>query len=460
MQLTQKQETQLMRLLLFMLPFGIINAYLLNLALPQIAKTFEITPAVSSLVVTISGIISAVGALIYGKLADSLGIKKIVTFGTILFAIGSIICFLAPTYAILIAGRIVQAIGVSVIPTIGMLTPTRFIAPERRGKALGTLASVMAISGMIGPVLAGILIGFLHWRFLFLFPILLLIALPFVRKWFPDENPQQSIKINTVGASLLVATVICVMQAITFVNWILLVSGLVCLVVFIIQNRRSAQPFLPHHLFTTKSYRHGIYMGIINTAANFTVFLITPLLLTHIYGLTASLIGLVLLPGALLSALLGKYGGMLADRNGTRSVLKLGTLLMGIGFLALSTVVGMPVWMIAICLLFVEVAYIFMQPALANWISQNLPSEHTGIGMGVYNLCNFLAIALCGTLSAKSLEWSSLLVLNPVVSLPAAGVYSNLYIGFFFLAVINLLFVYRLGGNRHSATLKPERVSS
>lgn len=163
MNLTIAQETKIVRLLCFIVPFAIMNSYMLNVALPDIASDFKITSSLVGWVVTISGILSAIGALVYGKLSDHFGVKNLVTFGIILFSLGSILCFFAPNYPLLLGGRIIQGIGVSSIPSLAMLIPIRYIASERRGKSMGTIAATMAISGVIGPTLGGILTGFFHW---------------------------------------------------------------------------------------------------------------------------------------------------------------------------------------------------------------------------------------------------------------------------------------------------------
>lgn len=90
MNLSILQENRIIRLLCFIVPFAVMNGVMLNIALPNIAIEFRITPSAASCVVTVSGILSALGAVIYGKLADHFGIKNLATFGVLMFSIGSI----------------------------------------------------------------------------------------------------------------------------------------------------------------------------------------------------------------------------------------------------------------------------------------------------------------------------------------------------------------------------------
>jgi DHA2 family metal-tetracycline-proton antiporter-like MFS transporter len=442
MNLSIAEETRITRLLCFIVPFAIINSYMLNVALPDISREFGISPSTSSWVITISGIISAIGSLIYGKLADYHGVRRLATFGVILFSIGSLLCFLAPNFPLLLTGRIIQGIGVSSIPSLAMTIPVRFIAQERRGKSLGQVASMMALAGIIGPILGGIVTGF-HWRYLFLFSLTIIIALPFIHKWLPNEVPKQKENIDIFSAGLIVAFIVSLMQSVTLLNLWLLFLSFGFFLAFFMRQSKSKNPFIPLFLFRQATYRHGILMGALNTATNFGVFLVTPLFLSEIFGLKGYFIGLLMAPAAAVSALFGKYGGSLMDRKGNRYVLTTAFFLLSIGFLSLSTFAGYTSWTISIFLIFTEVGYIFMQPSISKLVSSHLPKEHSGIGMGVYGLSNFLTIAIFGTIITKAIEYTEVPSLNPLVMTGETSIYNNLYLLFFLLTLSNLILLYQ-----------------
>lgn len=215
--------------------------------------------------------------------------------------------------------------------------------------------------------------------------MVVVITLPFIRKWLPNDNPQTAGKIDVTGAGLLIASIICLMQAITLLNLWFFISALCFFIIFLTQQKKSDHPFIPFQLFRNTLYRYGLLMGALNTITNFGVFLVTPLFLSQVYGLKGYWISLLLVPGAIVAALVGKYGGSLADKKGHQYILTISILLLSSGFLSLSTVAGYTPWYISIGLIITEVGYIFMQPALANWVSTNLSRENSGIGMGVYN---------------------------------------------------------------------------
>ncbi|MFD0588945.1 MFS transporter [Paenibacillus sp. GCM10027627] len=443
------KQNRIVLLFCCMAPFAIMNSYMLNLALPEMAAYFGVNTSTAGWLITMSGIISALGAPIYGKLADIYGVKKLAIFGVILFSAGSAICMVSPSFPLLMVGRVIQGIGVSSIPSLAMLVPVFYVDAERRGKALGTMASTMALAGAVGPVVGGVITGYLHWRFMFLFSVLVLVMLPLIMRWLPDQGAKKSEKMDFPGAGLLAASVTGLMLSVTLLNPLLLIGSLIGFVIFVIREKKAKNPFVPLPLFRSSSYRFGLLVGGLNTVMNFGVFLITPLLLSKAYGLEGQWIGLLMAPGAVVAAVLGKYGGKLADRKGNHYVLRIAAILLGIGFLSLSTLAGYAYWGVSLSLILTQAGYILMQPATANWVSASLDREHAGIGMGVYSLSNFLSIALSGAAMTKLVEFDALPLVNPIAgSMDQSSIYSNLYLLFFVLALFNLYFAYKMKRKR------------
>lgn len=137
----QKNKGELLLgLLVFTLIISVMNATMFNIVLPDIGKQFQISSSQASWIITGYMIVYAIGSVTYGKLTDRYSLKNLLTFGLLLFAIGSVIGLVASEYWMVIVGRIVQAAGASVIPAISMIVPVRYFTSDRRGRALGTVA--------------------------------------------------------------------------------------------------------------------------------------------------------------------------------------------------------------------------------------------------------------------------------------------------------------------------------
>ncbi|WP_175615783.1 MFS transporter [Piscibacillus halophilus] len=437
------QERRLIRLLCIMIPFSAMNIMMFNVALSDISEELNVSLSSTSWVVTIFGIVYAIGALVYGKLADVYGIRILALFGVTAFSIGSVIGLISQDFYVLIVSRLLQGIGASSIPTLSMLIPVRFVQKERRGRALGIVASILALSSALGPIIGGFIVGAWHWKVLFLFSLAIVFTLPLVYKWVPKENLKKTEQFNYTGVGLLIITIVCFMLSITLLNLMFLLISLCTLLVFIIQQNKSLIPLIPLRLFRNHDYRRGLIMGGINAAVNFGVLLITPLLFSQAYHLNETWVGLLLFPGAISAAFLGYVGGKLIDYKGNRFVMSFAISFISVGLIGLSTISGYSAIGVSFFLIFTSAGYIFMQPTLVNWVSSTLKSYESGVGMGVYSLNNFLSTAISGAIASTMLDHISQVPINPLGVHGVSGVYSNVYFFLFILTLMNLFLLYQ-----------------
>ncbi|MDR6880411.1 putative MFS family arabinose efflux permease [Bacillus sp. 3255] len=204
----------LLGILVFTLIISVMNATMFNVVLPAISKQFQLSPSQASWIITGYMIVYAIGSVTYGKLTDRYSLKNLLTFGLLLFAIGSVVGLVAIQYWMVIVGRIVQAAGASVIPAVAMIVPVRYFSPERRGRALGTVAIGYALGLALGPIIAGVVSSTWNWRALFVISLLSLLTLPMYRKYLDDEKGVAR-KMDFIGGSLLAGTVAVLLLALT-----------------------------------------------------------------------------------------------------------------------------------------------------------------------------------------------------------------------------------------------------
>lgn len=202
--------------------------------------------------------------------------------------------------------------------------------------------------------------------------------------------------------------------AINLLNVSLLAASAGLAILFVLRQKRTANPFIPPELFRSRAYRTGLAAGFLNASVNFGVLLLTPILLGEVFRLDAGRIGLLMFPGAAASSLAGLYGGRMIDRKGASVVLLAAAALTGSGLLFLSSLAGRAAWGIASALAFTCSGYILAQPALAKAVSVTLAEGRTGIGMGVYSLSNFMSTALAGIAVTKALEAGGGVAFNPL----------------------------------------------
>lgn len=136
-EVTQQTGEKLLRILVFTLTLSVMGATMFNIVLPQISEAFDLTIAQVSWVISAYGLIYAIGTVTYGKLADTYKLKNLLTFGLLLFALGSLIGVASQEFWMMLVGRCIQAVGAAAIPATAMLISVRYFPPERRGSAIG-----------------------------------------------------------------------------------------------------------------------------------------------------------------------------------------------------------------------------------------------------------------------------------------------------------------------------------
>ncbi|MHA7966550.1 MFS transporter [Paenibacillus sp. CAU 1782] len=391
-----------------LLLFSVMNVTVFNIALPDISRDLQISSSLAGWVSTGYAMVYAIGALLYGKLADIFPLKRLMTIGILIFAAGSLIGFLSQGYVWLLVGRIVQSAGASSIPALAMMIPARYFAPDKRGAVMGLIASFIALSSGIGPIIGGIVAGGLHWKFLFLLSLGTLVVLPFLRRSLPTET-RRSGRIDMIGAVLLAGAVSLLMLTITsFGTAIALLYGALCILLmgaFIMRSQRSQEPFISLSLFTKGPFRYAILAIFLSSVAGFSMMLVIPLMLKASFGLGSDKIGLVLFPAAIVAALMGRIGGRWTDRFGSIPILLMAASMMIVGFVLLAGLSWAGAWVVAVALILPNIGVVFIQSSMSKLVSLLLPPAQLGAGMGVFSMTNFLSGAIGGALATTALDW-------------------------------------------------------
>ncbi|RKN78952.1 MFS transporter [Paenibacillus ginsengarvi] len=454
----EQQADKLLRVLVFTLILSVMNASMFNVALPVIRAEFDLTPSQVGWMLTGYMIVYAIGSVTFGKLADKYRLKDLLTYGLIAFALGSVVGLAATEFWMVIAGRLFQAAGASVIPATAMIVPVRYFSPEKRGRALGTTAVGLALGAALGPIVSGVVSGLVSWRYLFALSILAIFVLPFFRKYLDNETGTAR-SIDYFGGLMLAGTVASLLLAITKSSLLLGGLGVLLLLLFLLRIRTAAEPFVQPAIFRNKSYTLGLCIAFVLTGLNFGLPFMAPQFLAALNHLSPLAVGFVLFPSAICAALLGKRGGKLADEKGNRYLFAIASGLIMLSFAALSSVVGMSAVWISCFMIFGTVGQSFIQIAMSNTISRTLTKEQVGVGMGIFAMLNFIAGATSTTLIGKALDAESAgFRLNPFA--PGAGLlYSNILVLLLALVIV-VTFVYFSQFRSPSASSVPARQAS
>lgn len=407
--LSEKTGTKLMRYMLVTVALSSMSVQLFSIVIPQISRELDLSLSQVSWLSSGYILVYAFGTVTYGKLADRYRLKNVLTAGLAFFALGSLVGWLSPSFEVALAGRLMQAAGASAVPAMAMIIPIRYFAPERRASAMSMTAIGLALGSVLGPVVSGIVLSFAHWRWLFVPPMLLLILLPFFRKYLNVPTNSSPSRFDWIGGGILFAAMTLLLLGITYGSWGPIVLGILALPVFYFRIRHSPHPFIQPGLFRNAGYRTGLWMTFLIAGIANGLFYLSPVMFSDVYGTESQWIGYALVPAALASALFGKKGGKLADRQGNAALYTLASGLLILCFVLLSLLVGeISMWLIPAFLIFGNVGQTFMQVAIANTVSTTLAQDQVGVGMGLFSMTNFIALGMTTGVYSRLVEREAL----------------------------------------------------
>lgn len=387
--------------------FAILNETLLNIALTTLMDQFDITlPTVQWMAtgfMLVMGIVIPVSALLIQWFTT----RQLFLGTMIIFTLGTAIAASAPTFGVLLTGRLIQAVGT------GMLMPIMFnvfllmYPPHRRGRIMGIVGLVIMFAPAIGPTLSGIIVEYLGWRFLFITVIpfslfSIVFAYFFLVNVSEVTRPKidiPSILFSTVGFGTTIYGFSSVGESESgFLSPVVLVSlllGISGIFLFAYRQLQLDEPIMDLRVFKYPMYRHAVIMFLIIIMAMFASEIILPIYMQGPLALSAATAGILLLPGSLLNGALSPFMGQLFDKVGPRPMMIPATLVLsGTMFMMSRLNTGSSVWMIAIgfLLLMVSVSAIMM-PAQTNGLNQ-LPKRLYPHGTAVISTLQPMAGAI------------------------------------------------------------------
>ncbi len=432
-----RDRSKLVPWIIYLIFFAVLNETVFNVSTPMIARQFSLTPSGVSWMMTIFMVFFGIGSVIYGRLADIYSLRGLILVGVIIYNVGSVMGFaLQSSYPLVIAARAIQGIGGSAIPALVFVVVARYFHPSERGKVFGFITSTVSFAIGLGPVLGGFVSGTLHWSYLFLIPLLMLISIPFFNRELPPETRRAG-TVDIPGAVLVATTVGALIVYLNFSKWYYLAAFLGLLSLFVLRIRTAADPFIKPSLFANARFRSGVIVGFCLFSIVIGTLFLVPLMLNDVHGLTTSQIGLVLFPGAISSVVFGPIAGRLSDRRGNSFVVAIGLVLLVASILIMSVLLGVSALVIAAALLLTYVGFSLFQTAMINAVSQTLTEQETGIGMGLFNLVGIVSGAVGTALVGKILTggWLDLPIL-PVISNPKGYGYSNVMLVFAVVVIL------------------------
>jgi len=333
--MTQQINT---KVLLFVLLIGgfisILNQTILNVALSTFMEVFHVNGTTVQWLATgfmlVNGVLIPVTAFLMKRFST----RQLFISSMLLLLIGSVFCAAAPNFSILLTGRMIQAAGAGIIMPLMMNTVMLIFPPEKRGSAMGLVGIALIFAPAIGPTLAGFIVEYVswHWLFIGLIPFIVIVIL-LAFKYLVNVNEGQKAELDVF--SVILSTIGFALVLYGFSNagshgwdnvWVIaeIIGGVFVLTYFTFRQLRSSDPLLNVRVFQNKIFTMTTLINIIITMMLYADMILLPIYLQNGRGFTAFDAGLLLLPGAVINALLSPVTGRLFDRFGAKPLFIIG----------------------------------------------------------------------------------------------------------------------------------------
>ncbi|WES65730.1 MDR family MFS transporter [Microbacter sp. GSS18] len=309
----------------------ILNETIMSVALPSLMDDLDITANTAQWLTTGFMLTMAVVIPLTGFLLARFPLRNVYFTAMTLFAAGTLIAALSPGFAMLLAGRVVQASGTAMMMPLLFTTVLTLVPAAHRGRMMGVITIVIAVAPAIGPTVSGLILSTLDWRFMFwlVLPIALT-ALALGAIWVrnvtetrPAKLDVPSVVLSALGFGALIFGLSSIGESASghapVPVWIPLVVGGVSLLAFVLRQLRLQKrdaALLDLRTFRSRTFALATVLVAVVFGALFGTLVMLPIYLQQVRGLDTLAVGLMLLPGGVLMGVLGPIVGSLFDRFG------------------------------------------------------------------------------------------------------------------------------------------------
>ncbi|TVT54774.1 MFS transporter [Amycolatopsis rhizosphaerae] len=372
-----------------------MDSTIVNLALPSIQRSFG--AGVSSLQWTIDAYTVVMAALLMlsGSTGDRVGRRRTFQTGLALFTLGSLLCSLAPGIAPLIAFRMLQAVGGSMLNPVAMSIVTNtFTEPRERARAIGVWGAVFGVSMALGPVTGGALVGAVGWRSIFWINVPIgIAAFTLAALFVPESKAPRARRVDPVGQALVIVVLGSLTYAIIeapHAGWLsartlgVFAITVLALAVLVPYEKRRPEPLIDPRFFASAPFSGATIIAVCAFASMGGFLFLNAIYLQNVRGFTPLHAGLLTLPTAAMILALAPVSGRIVARRGARRPLVLGATALTVAGLLLTRVTATaPLPLLVTAYLVFGIGFGLLNPPITNTAVSGMPRAQAGVAAAV-----------------------------------------------------------------------------
>lgn len=388
----------------------------LSAALPTIVSDFGISVTTGQWLTSIFQLVMGVMVPLTAYLTRRFSTRQIVIASMAVFTLGSVFAWLGSSFVLVLIGRLLEAVGTGVMWPVLQITVFSIYPLSRRGMAMGTVGMAMSVAPAIGPTLGGVQTDLNGWRSIFLtltvIGVISLLLAIFGLRNFGTRDASAKADFFSVGLSIFgfggLMFGFTNIESYPFTHpmvWLAMLIGVVGIVWFVLRQihgarRQSADPskqppLLNLSVLKNKSFTVGTVTAALSFFAFSSIMVIMPLYIQDCRGYSATISGLVMLPGAFGQCIAQFFGGKALDRFGARPVALIGsiTLLFGTIMMSLISMTSW-IWWVSIWQFVRQIGMGFVLMPITTWSLNCLEPEEVSAGSAVTNTVRQIAGAI------------------------------------------------------------------
>ena len=401
-----------------------LDTTIVNVALPAIHRSLR--ASVSGLQWTIDAYTLVLASLVIlaGSTADRVGRRRVFQIGLVGFSAGSLLCGLAPSLPLLVAARVLQAIGGSMLNPVAMsIIRNVFEDPRERARAIGMWGAVFGLSMAMGPIVGGALVDSISWRAVFFVNVPIgLLAIILTAAFVPESRAPRPRRLDPIGQLLVIVGLATLTYAIIEAprsGWLsaeilgLFACSAASIAALIAYELRRFEPLIEVRFFRSAPFSGANAIAVLTFASLGGFLFLNTLYLQDVRGLSPLDAGLYLLPMAAMLLIASPVSGRLVARFGARPSMVAGGAGMAVGALLLTGLgpaTAAPL-LLASYLLF-GVGMGFENPPITNTAVSGMPGAQAGVAAAIASTSRqvgmTLGVAVIGAISGGAVAGSGI----------------------------------------------------
>lgn len=393
---------------------GLFGETALNMALTNIMEDFSVSAGTGQWLTTGYLLVLAILVPLSAYLVRWFTTRQLVVGALVISTLGALLAAIAPSFSILMIGRLIQAIGTGIFLPLMFSVVLMIFPMQKRGPVMGIAGLVITAGPALGPTLSGLIISVSSWHYIFVVMMalnimLLVIGAPRMENVSDISKPKidiLSLSLSTIafGGIVYALATLAELPLSDVQVWAPLVAGVLALILFTVRQFKMEAPMINLRVFSYPMFALGTLLMFATLFVVLSVAILIPLYLKSVLAYSAIAAGLLMLPANILNIIMAPIVGSNFDKVGARIFTRIGFAFITIGAIVFILILSAttPVWQVigALCILFVGVSMTIM-PAQTNALNQ-LPRHLYADGSAAMNTLTQVAGA-AGTALAITL---------------------------------------------------------